>query len=162
MPEPDDQQPGPFQSLWTALCAPVDLPLLTGRWVPLYAILALQLVVLLVALFFIGRSVGISRRRRRILDRLARMEQPEPSELPEVPEPAQPEAPDPALAESEPAPVEPESPAPEVESATPEEPEAPAPEAESAAPEEPETPESEEKTLDRESLDALLEEIRNM
>lgn len=190
MPEPDDQQPGPFQSLWTALCAPVDLPLLTGRWVPLYAILALQLVVLLVALFFIGRSVGISRSRRRILDRLARMEQPEPqepqpepeheptaqpeesaqepapaasaqpeapepeippepSELPEVPEPAQPEAPDPAPAESEPAPVEPET---------------PAPEAESAAPEEPETPESEEKPqpLDRESLDALLEEIRNM
>ena len=28
VPEPDDQQPGPFQSLWTALCAPVDLPLL--------------------------------------------------------------------------------------------------------------------------------------
>lgn len=190
-PEPDDQQPGPFRSLWTALCAPVDLPLLTGRWVPLYAILALQLVVLLVALFFVGRSVGISRSRRRILDRLARMEQPEPqepqepqpepehepiaqpeesaqepapaasaqpeapepeiplepSELPEVPEPDQPEAPDPAPAESEPAPVEPET---------------PAPEAESAAPEEPETPESEEKTLDRESLDALLEEIRNM
>lgn len=192
-PEPDDQQPGPFRSLWTALCAPVDLPLLTGRWVPLYAILALQLVVLLVALFFVGRSVGISRSRRRILDRLARMEQPEPqepqepqpepehepiaqpeesaqepapaasaqpeapepeiplepSELPEVPEPDQPEAPDPAPAESEPAPVEPET---------------PAPEAESAAPEEPETPESEEKPqpLDRESLDALLEEIRNM
>lgn len=194
VPEPDDQQPGPFRSLWTALCAPVDLPLLTGRWVPLYAILALQLVVLLVALFFIGRSVGISRSRRRILDRLARMEQPEPqepqpepeheptaqpeesaqepapaasaqpevpepeippepSELPEVPEPAQPEAPDLAPAESEPAP--------EAEPA-PVEPETPAPEAESAAPEEPETPESEEKTLDRESLDALLEEIRNM
>ena len=217
VPEPDDQQPGPFRSLWTALCAPVDLPLLTGRWVPLYAILALQLVVLLVALFFIGRSVGISR-RRRILDRLARMEQPEPqetqpepeheptaqpeesaqepapaasaqpevpepeippesSEPPEVPEPGQPEAPDPAPAESEPAPEEPEAPAPEAESAAPEEPETPAPEAESAAPEEPETPapeaesgapeepetpESEEKTLDRESLDALLEEIRNM
>ena len=214
-PEPDDQQPGPFRSLWTALCAPVDLPLLTGRWVPLYAILALQLVVLLVALFFIGRSVGISRSRRRILDRLARMEQPEPQEpqpepqepqpepeheptvqpeesaqepapaasaqpeapepeippepselpeLPEVPEPAQPEAPDPAPAESEPAPVEPETPASEAESAAPEEPETPAPEAESAAPEEPETPESEEnpQTLDRESLDALLEEIRNM
>jgi len=197
VPEPEDQQPGPFRSLWTALCAPVDLPLLTGRWVPLYAILALQLVVLLVALFFIGRSVGISRSRRRILDRLARMEQPEPqepqpepqepqpepeheptaqpeesaqepapaasaqpevpepeippepSEAPEAPEPAQPEAPDPAPAESEPAPVEPE---------------APASEAESGAPEEPETPESEEnpQTLDRESLDALLEEIRNM
>lgn len=186
-PEPGDQQPGPFRSLWTALCAPVDLPLLTGRWVPLYAILALQLVVLLVALFFIGRSVGISRSRRRILDRLARMEQPEPQpesasepepvtqsesapvpepaaqpespepeippepqpEPPKNPEPAQPEAPDPAPAQPEPAPVEPET---------------PAPEAESAAPEEPETPESEEKpqTLDRESLDALLEEIRNM
>ena len=218
VPEPDDQQPGPFRSLWTALCAPVDLPLLTGRWVPLYAILALQLVVLLVVLFFIGRSVGISR-RRRILDRLARMEQPEPqepqpepeheptaqpeesaqepapaasaqpeapepeippepSEPPEVPEPAQPEAPDPAPAESEPAPVEAEAPAPEAESApvepetpvpeaksaAPEEPETPAPEAESATLEEPETPESEEnpQTLDRESLDALLEEIRNM
>ena len=200
-PEPDDQQPGPFRSLWTALCAPVDLPLLTGRWVPLYAILALQLVVLLVALFFIGRSVGISCSRRRILDRLARMEQPEPQpesasepepvtqsesapvpepaaqpespepeippepqpEPPKNPEPAQPEAPDPAPAQPEPAPVEPETPAPEAESA-PVEPEAPAPEAESAAPEEPETPESEEKpqTLDRESLDALLEEIRNM
>ena len=189
-PEPGDQQPGPFRSLWTALCAPVDLPLLTGRWVPLYAILALQLVVLLVALFFIGRSVGISRSRRRILDRLARMEQPEPQpesasepepaaqsesapvpepaaqpespepeiplepqpEPPKNPEPDQPEAPDPAPAQSEPAPVEPEISAPEEESAAPEEPETP------------ETPESEEKpqTLDRESLDALLEEIRNM
>lgn len=184
--EEPQAQPGPFRALWTALCAPVDLPL--NRWLPMYAILAAGLVVLLVLLFFIGRSVGISRSRRRILDRLARMEQPEPqepqpepeheptaqpeesaqepapaasaqpeapepeippepSELPEVPEPAQPEAPDPAPAESEPAPVEPET---------------PAPEAESAAPEEPETPESEEKTLDRESLDALLEEIRNM
>ena len=217
-PEPDDQQPGPFRSLWTALCAPVDLPL--NRWLPMYAILAAGLVILLVLLFFMGRAVGIARSRRRILDRLARMEQPEPqetqpepeheptaqpeesaqepapaasaqpeapepeippesSELPEVPEPAQPEAPDPAPAESEPAPVEPETPAseaesaapeepetpaPEAESATPEEPEAPAPEAESATPEEPETPESEEKAqpLDRESLDALLEEIRNM
>lgn len=201
VPEPDDQQPGPFRSLWTAMCAPVDLPL--NRWLPMYAILAAGLVVLLVLLFFMGRAVGIARSRRRILDRLARMEQPEPqepqpepeheptaqpeesaqesapaasgqpeapepeippepSEAPEAPEPAQPEAPDPAPAESEPAPVEPETPASEAESAAPEEPEAPAPEAESATPEEPETPESEEKTLDRESLDALLEEIRNM
>lgn len=209
-PEPDDQQPGPFRSLWTALCAPVDLPL--NRWLPMYAILAAGLVVLLVLLFFIGRAVGIARSRRRILDRLARMEQPEPeheptaqpeesaqepapaasaqpevpepeippepSELPEVPEPAQPEAPDPAPAEAESAPVEaeapapeaesapvePEIPAPEAESAAPEEPETPAPESEPAAPEEPETPESEEnpQPLDRESLDALLEEIRNM
>ena len=192
MPEPDDQQPGPFHSLWTALCAPVDLPLLTGRWVPLYAILALQLVVLLVALFFIGRSVGISRSRRRILDRLARMEQPEPqpesasepepvtqSESAPVPEPAaQPESPEPEIPPEpqpeppkNPEPVQPETPAPEPAAAEPEsvpaEPETPAPEEESAAPEEPETPEtpeSEEKpqTLDRESLDALLEEIRNM
>lgn len=193
-PEEPQTQPGPFRALWTAMCAPVDLPL--NRWLPMYAILAAGLVILLVLLFFMGRAVGISRSRRRILDRLARMEQPEPqesqpepeheptaqpeesaqepapaasaqleapepeippepSELPEVPEPAQPEAPDPAPAESEPAPVESETPAPEAESATPEEPEAP-------APEEPETPESEEKTLDRESLDALLEEIRNM
>ena len=57
--------------------------------------------------------------------------------------------------------MEPETPASEAEPA-PVEPETPAPEAESATPEEPETPESEEKTLDRESLDALLEEIRNM
>ncbi len=191
-PEPGDQQPGPFRSLWTALCAPVDLPLLTGRWVPLYAILALQLVVLLVALFFIGRSVGISRSRRRILDRLARMEQPEPqpesasepepvtqSESAPVPEPAaQPESPEPEIPPEpqpeppkNPEPVQPETPAPEPAAAEPEsvpaEPETPAPEEESAAPEEPETPEtpeSEEKpqTLDRESLDALLEEIRNM
>ena len=193
-PEEPQTQPGPFRALWTAMCAPVDLPL--NRWLPMYAILAAGLVILLVLLFFMGRAVGISRSRRRILDRLARMEQPEPqesqpepeheptaqpeesaqepapaasaqleapepeippepSELPEVPEPAQPEAPDPAPAESEPAPVESETPAPEAESATPEAPEAP-------APEEPETPESEEKTLDRESLDALLEEIRNM
>lgn len=191
-PEPGDQQPGPFRSLWTALCAPVDLPLLTGRWVPLYAILALQLVVLLVALFFIGRSVGISRSRRRILDRLARMEQPEPQEPQPEPEhepaaqpeesaqepapaaSAQPEAPEPEIPPEpseppkNPEPVQPETPAPEPAAAEPEsvpaEPETPAPEAESAAPEEPETPESEEKpqTLDRESLDALLEEIRNM
>lgn len=191
-PEPDDQQPGPFRSLWTALCAPVDLPLLTGRWVPLYAILALQLVVLLVALFFIGRSVGISRSRRRILDRLARMEQPEPQpgsvsepepvtqpESAPVSEPtAQPESPEPEIPPEpqpeppkNPEPVQPETPAPEPAAAEPEpvpvEPETPAPEEESAAPEEPETPEtpeSEEKpqTLDRESLDALLEEIRNM
>ena len=63
VPEPDDQQPGPFRSLWTALCAPVDLPLLTGRWVPLYAILALQLVVLLVAVTSPG---GVFFRQERI------------------------------------------------------------------------------------------------
>ena len=188
-PEEPQAQPGPFRALWTALCAPVDLPLLTGRWVPLYAILALQLVVLLVALFFIGRSVGISR-SRRILDRLARMEQPEPQEPQPEPEheptaqpeesaqepapaaSAQPEAPEPEIspepseAPEVPEPAQPEAPdpAPEAESAAPEEPETPAPEAESATPEEPETPESEEKPqpLDRESLDALLEEIRNM
>ena len=170
-PEEPQTQPGPFRALWTAMCAPVDLPL--NRWLPMYAILAAGLVILLVLLFFMGRAVGISRSRRRILDRLARMEQPEPQESQPEPEheptaqpeesaqepapaaSAQLEAPDPAPAESEPAPVESETPAPEAESATPEEPEAP-------APEEPETPESEEKTLDRESLDALLEEIRNM
>ena len=191
-PEPNDQQPGPFRSLWTALCAPVDLPLLTGRWVPLYAILALQLVVLLVALFFIGRSVGISRSRRRILDRLARLEQPElqpesasepepvtqpesapvsePAAQPESPEPEIPPEPQPEPPKN-PEPVQPETPAPGPAAAEPEsapaEPETPAPEEEPAAPEEPETPETPEskekpQTLDRESLDALLEEIRNM
>ena len=187
-PEEPQAQPGPFRALWTALCAPVDLPL--NRWLPMYAILALQLVVLLVALFFIGRSVGISRSRRRILDRLARMEQPEPQEPQPEPEheptaqpeesaqepapaaSAQPEAPEPEIS---PEPSEaPEGPEPEIppeapdpapaESESAPEPETPAPEAESATPEEPETPESEEKPqpLDRESLDALLEEIRNM
>ena len=63
---------------------------------------------------------------------------------------------------AEPAALGTEPDLPMTESAAPEEPETPAPEAESATPEEPETPESEEKTLDRESLDALLEEIRNM
>ena len=161
-PEPDDQQPGPFRSLWTALCAPVDLPLLTGRWVPLYAILALHLVVLLVALFFIGRSVGISRSRRRILDRLARMEQPEPQETQPEPEheptaqpeesaqepapaaSAQPEAPEPEIPPESselpeiPEPAQPEAPdpAPAESEPAPVEPETPASEAESAAPEE--------------------------
>lgn len=189
VPEPDDQQPGPFRSLWTALCAPVDLPLLTGRWVPLYAILALQLVVLLVALFFVGRSVGISRSRRRLLARLAQMEPPqspeEPESVPEtpesVPEPV-PEPEPPAASEETPGPpvIVPESvpaeeaPAPEAVTPpeeevpaeetpaeeTPAEPE-PAPEPE-PTPEAPEEPEDKPQTLDRDSLDALLEEIRNM
>ena len=127
-PEPDDQQPGPFRSLWTALCAPVDLPLLTGRWVPLYAILALQLVVLLVALFFIGRSVGISRSRRRILDRLARMEQPEPQEP--QPEPEHEPTAQPEESAQEPAPAasaQPEAPEPEIPPEPSEPPEVPEP-----------------------------------
>ena len=126
VPEPDDQQPGPFQSLWTALCAPVDLPLLTGRWVPLYAILALQLVVLLVALFFIGRSVGIS--RSRILDRLARMEQPEPQEP--QPEPEHEPTAQPEESAQEPAPAasaQPEAPEPEIPPEPSELPEVPEP-----------------------------------
>lgn len=196
-PEEPQTQPGPFRALWTAMCAPVDLPLLTGRWVPLYAILALQLVVLLVALFFIGRSVGISRSRRRILDRLARMEQSqspeEPEPVPETPESVPEPAPEPeeAPAASEETPVPPvivpesvpaeEAPAPEAvtppeEEVPAEEPEAPVseevpaepepvpePEPTPQTPEEaPEEPEEKSRTLDRDSLDALLEEIRNM
>ena len=182
VPEPDDQQPGPFRSLWTALCAPVDLPLLTGRWVPLYAILALQLVVLLVALFFIGRSVGISRSRRRLPDHPAQMEPPqspaEPESVPETPESVPEPVPEPeeAPAASEETPVPPvivpesvpaeEAPAPEapVSEEVPAEPEpVPEPEPTPQTPEEaPEEPEDKPQTLDRDSLDALLEEIRNM
>ena len=95
-PEPEDPSPeepqtqtGPFRALWTALCAPVDLPL--NRWLPMYAILAAGLVVLLVLLFFMGRAVGIAHRRRRLLARLAQMEPlqspAEPESVPETPEP---------------------------------------------------------------------------
>lgn len=202
-PEPEDPtleepqtQPGPFRDLWTALCAPVDLPL--NRWLPVYAILAAGLVVLLVLLFFIGRAVGIARSRRRLLDRLAQMEppqspaEPEPAPQPEpVPEPV-PE-PEEAPAASEETPVPPvivpesvpaeEAPAPEAVTppeedapaeetpaeetpAEPEpapEPEEPTPQTPEEAPEEaPEEPEDKPQTLDRDSLDALLEEIRNM
>ncbi len=70
-PDPDR----PFRALWTALCAPVDLPL--NRWLPMYAILAAGLVILLVLLFFIGRAVGIARSRRRPPDHPAQMEPPQ-------------------------------------------------------------------------------------
>ena len=188
-PEPEDPSPeepqtqaGPFRALWTALCAPVDLPL--NRWLPMYAILAAGLVVLLVLLFFMGRAVGIARSRRRLPDRLAQMEppqspaEPEPAqETPEsVPEPV-PEPEPPAASEETPVPpvIVPESvpaeeaPAPEAvtppEEKVPAEPE-PAPEPEEPTPETPEEapeePEDKPQTLDRDSLDALLEEIRNM
>ena len=42
-PEEPQTRPGPFRALWTALCAPVDLPL--NRWLPMYAILAAGLVI---------------------------------------------------------------------------------------------------------------------
>lgn len=193
-PEPEDPsleepqtQPGPFRALWTALCAPVDLPL--NRWLPMYAILAAGLVVLLVLLFFMGRAVGIAHRRRRLPDRLAQMEPPqspeEPESVPEtpesVPEPV-PEPETPAASEETPvppvivpesapaavmppeedAPAEEEAPANEEVPAEPEpapEPEEPTPETPEEAPEE---PEEKSRTLDRDSLDALLEEIRNM
>lgn len=183
-PEEPQTQPGPFRALWTALCAPVDLPL--NRWLPMYAILAAGLVVLLVLLFFIGRAVGIARSRRRLLDRLAQMEPPqspeEPESVPETPEPV-PELETPAASEETPVPpvIVPESvpaeeaPAPEAVTPpeeevpaeetpaeeTPAEPE-PAPEPEEPTPEAPEEPEDKPQTLDRDSLDALLEEIRNM
>lgn len=197
-PEPEDPtleepqtQPGPFRDLWTALCAPVDLPL--NRWLPVYAILAAGLVVLLVLLFFIGRAVGIARSRRRLLDRLAQMEppqspaEPEPAPQPEpvpesvpepVPEPEAPaastETPVPPVIVPESVPAE-EAPAPEAVTPpeeevpaeetpaeeTPAEPE-PAPEPEEPTSETPEEPEDKPQTLDRDSLDALLEEIRNM
>lgn len=176
-PEEPQTRPGPFRALWTALCAPVDLPL--NRWLPMYAILAAGLVVLLVLLFFIGRAVGIAR-RRRLLARLAQMESPQSPEEPEpapetpesVPEPV-PEPETPAASEETPVPpvIVPESvpaeeaPAPEAvtppEEKVPAEPE-PAPEPEEPTPETPEEPEDKPQTLDRDSLDALLEEIRNM
>lgn len=181
-PEEPQTQPGPFRALWTAMCAPVDLPL--NRWLPVYAILAAGLVVLLVLLFFMGRAVGIAR-RRRLPDRLAQMEppqspaEPEPAPQPEpVPEPeeapaASEETPVPPVIVPESVPAE-EAPAPEAVTPpeeevpaeetpaeeTPAEPE-PAPEPEST-PEAPEEPEDKPQTLDRDSLDALLEEIRNM
>lgn len=185
-PEEPQAQPGPFRALWTALCAPVDLPL--NRWLPMYAILAAGLVVLLVLLFFMGRAVGIARSRRRLPDHPARAEQ---SQSPEEPEPVPEPVPEPeeAPAASEETPVPPvivpesvpaeEAPAPEAVTPpeeevpaeetpaeeTPAEPE-PAPEPEEPTPETPEeAPEETEdkpQTLDRDSLDALLEEIRNM
>lgn len=191
-PEEPQAQPGPFRALWTALCAPVDLPL--NRWLPMYAILAAGLVVLLVLLFFMGRAVGIARSRRRLPDRLAQMEPPqspaEPESVPETPEPvpeletpaASEETPVPPVAVPESVPAE-EAPAPEAVTppeeevpaeetpaeetpAEPEpapEPEEPTPETPEEAPEEaPEEPEDKPQTLDRDSLDALLEEIRNM
>lgn len=198
-PEPEDPSPeepqtqtGPFRGLWTALCAPVDLPL--NRWLPMYAILAAGLVVLLVLLFFMGRTVGIARSRRRLPDHPARAEQsqsPEtPESVPETPEPvpeletpaASEETPVPPVAVPESVPAE-EAPAPEAVTppeeevpaeetpaeetpAEPEpapEPEEPTPETPEEAPEEaPEEPEDKPQTLDRDSLDALLEEIRNM
>ena len=195
-PEPEDPSPeepqtqtGPFRALWTALCAPVDLPL--NRWLPMYAILAAGLVVLLVLLFFMGRAVGIAHRRRRLLARLAQMEPlqspAEPESVPETPEPVPEPVPEPeeAPAASEETPVPPvivpesvpaeEAPAPEAVTPpeeevpaeetpaeeTPAEPES-APEPEEPTPETPEEPEDKPQTLDRDSLDALLEEIRNM
>lgn len=189
-PEEPQTQPGPFRALWTALCAPVDLPL--NRWLPMYAILAAGLVVLLVLLFFMGRAVGIARSRRRLPDRLAQMEQPqspeEPEPTPETPEP-EPEPETPAASEETPVPpvIAPDSlpaeEAPAPEAVTPPEEEAPAEEPEALASEEvpaepepvpepeptpqtpeeaPEDPEDKPRTLDRDSLDALLEEIRNM
>lgn len=194
-PEPEDPSPeepqtqtGPFRALWTALCAPVDLPL--NRWLPMYAILAAGLVVLLVLLFFMGRAVGIAH-RRRLLARLAQMEPlqspAEPESVPETPEPVPEPVPEPeeAPAASEETPVPPvivpesvpaeEAPAPEAVTPpeeevpaeetpaeeTPAEPES-APEPEEPTPETPEEPEDKPQTLDRDSLDALLEEIRNM
>lgn len=194
-PEEPQTQPGPFRALWTALCAPVDLPL--NRWLPMYAILAAGLVVLLVLLFFMGRAVGIARSRRRLPDHPAQMEPPqspeEPESVPETPESVPEPVPEPeeAPAASEETPVPPvivpesapaeEAPAPEAvtppeEEVPAEEPEAPvseevpaepepAPEPEPTpqTPEEaPEEPEDKPQTLDRDSLDALLEEIRNM
>ncbi len=192
-PEEPQTQPGPFRALWTALCAPVDLPL--NRWLPMYAILAAGLVVLLVLLFFMGRAVGIAHRRRRLPDHPAQMEPPqspeEPESVPETPESVPEPVPEPeeAPAASEETPVPPvivpesvpaeEAPAPEAVTPpeeevpaeetpaeeTPAEPE-PAPEPEEPTPqtpeEAPEEPEDKPQTLDRDSLDALLEEIRNM
>ena len=62
-PEPEDPSPeepqtqtGPFRALWTALCAPVDLPL--NRWLPMYAILAAGLVILLVLLWLLMKPLN--------------------------------------------------------------------------------------------------------
>lgn len=182
-PEPEDPSPeepqtqtGPFRALWTALCAPVDLPL--NRWLPMYAILAAGLVILLVLLFFIGRAVGIARSRRRLPDHPAQMEPPqspaEPESVPETPESVPEPVPEPEVpAASEETPVPPvivpesvpaEEPEAPVSEEVPAEPEpAPEPEPTPQTPEEaPEEPEEKPQTLDRDSLDALLEEIRNM
>ena len=55
-PEEPQTQPGPFRALWTAMCAPVDLPL--NRWLPMYAILAAGLVILLVLLWLLMKPLN--------------------------------------------------------------------------------------------------------
>lgn len=181
--------PGPFGSLWAAMLAPVDLPLLTDRWLPMYAILALGLVLVLALAVLltvvIGNAVRNSRRRRRVLSRLAQLEaMEEPTPVPATPEPEKTASAAEPVPVSDPAPVTPpEAPQPESGPVTeepdlePEEPpQEPAPKAETAAisqpdetaavpdaPAEPDAqPEDKPQTLDRAGLDELLEEIRNM
>ena len=178
-PEPEDPSPeepqtqtGPFRALWTALCAPVDLLVLLffmGRAV----------------------GIARSRRRLsdRLAQMEPPQSPAEPESVPETPESVPEPVPEPeAPTASEETPVPPvivpesvpaeEAPAPEAVTPpeeevpaeetpaeeTPAEPEpAPEPEPTPQTPEEaPEEPEDKPQTLDRDSLDALLEEIRNM
>lgn len=172
--EPEPQETNPFLAAWAALQAPVDLsflPLLQGRWLPLYAIVAAGLVLLLLLLFLLGRATAVAAIERRSKKLLAKMDACEAEQTAETGlEPA---------AEAEPAPQpEPESePTPEPEKETAPEirvdlpaapvPE-PAPEPPAAEPEpvpEPEKPAEAEpgkSTLDRLALDELLDEIKNM
>ena len=160
-----------------------------ARSVASTAVYVVVFLILLVLLFFIGRAVGIARSRRRLPDHPAQMEPPqspaEPEPVPETPESVPEPVPEPEVpAASEETPVPPvivpesapaeEAPAPEAVTPpeeevpaeetpaeeTPAEPE-PVPEPE-PTPEAPEEPEDKPQTLDRDSLDALLEEIRNM
>lgn len=173
--QPAQEDASALSALWASLCAPFVLPF--GGWtVPLYAVGAAALVLLLLLLFLLGHLIGRKRGRRKALRQLAQTpdaigiippaeEPPAPEETPDEQQPDEAEAP----AQDEPAPqpeeaAQPEAPAAQEEPAAEETPAEEPPAAPEQTAENPKEPSADDTLADLGdiSLDDLLNDIRNM
>lgn len=175
--QPAQEDASALSALWASLCAPFVLPF--GGWtVPLYAVAAAAMVLLLLLLFLLGHLIGRRRGRRKALRQLEQTSDAigviPPADEPSASDETHPDEPQP---EDGPQPVEEEpsaenEPVPQpVEAAPTEAPaaqEEPAAEEPSAQPEQTEempaepSPDDTLEDLGDISLDDLLNDIRNM
>lgn len=175
--QPAQEDASALSALWASLCAPFVLPF--GGWtVPLYAVAAAAMVLLLLLLFLLGHLIGRRRGRRKALHQLEQTPDAigviPPADEPSASDETHPDEPQP---EDEPQPAEEEpsaenEPVPQPVEAAPTE--APAAQEEPAAEEPSVQPEQTEERpaeaspddtladLGDISLDDLLNDIRNM
>lgn len=169
--QPAQEDASALSALWASLCAPFVLPF--GGWtVPLYAVAAAAMVLLLLLLFLLGHLIGRRRGRRKALRQLEQTPDAigviPPADEPSASDETHPDEPQPVeeepSAENEPVP-QPVEAAPTEAPAAQEEPAAEEPSVQPEQTEEmPAEPSPDDTLADLGdiSLDDLLNDIRNM